>query len=158
MAVPKGDGSVRLCEDYRRTVNPGLEIDQYPVPHPEDLMATLTGGHKFSKLDLSAAYQQMILVEDSQPYMVINTDELHPLYVLLKDGTRWHWSSEYAQIFNDIKTLLVQAPVLIHYNPKLPIRLADASNYGIGAVLSHVDLTGQEYLIAFSSHTLSTSE
>ena len=27
-------------------VTPALEIDQYPLPHPEDLMA----GHKFSKL------------------------------------------------------------------------------------------------------------
>ena len=52
MAVPIGDGSVRLCGDYRRTVN--LEIDQYPLPLPEDLMAALTGGYKFSKLDLSA--------------------------------------------------------------------------------------------------------
>ena len=36
-------------------------------------MTTLTGGYKFSKLDLLAAYQQMILDEDSQPYVVINT-------------------------------------------------------------------------------------
>ena len=72
VAVPKGDGK---CEDYHRTVNPALEIGQYPLPHPGDLMATLTDGHKFSKLDLSAAYQQMIFDEDSQPYMVINTQK-----------------------------------------------------------------------------------
>ena len=75
VAVPKGDGSVRLCGDYCRTVNPSLEIDQYPLPLPEDLMAALTGGYKFSKLDLSAAYQQMILDEDSHPYVVINTQK-----------------------------------------------------------------------------------
>ena len=28
------------------TVTPALENDQYPLPHPEDIMA----GHKFSKL------------------------------------------------------------------------------------------------------------
>ena len=75
VAVSKGDGSVRLCGDYRRTVNPFLEIDQYPLPLPEDLMAALTGGYKFSKLDLSTAYQQMILDEDSHPYVVINTQK-----------------------------------------------------------------------------------
>ena len=293
VAVPKGDGSVRLCGDYRRTVNPSLEIDQYPLPLPEDLMAALTGGYKFSKLDLSAAYQQMILDEDLHPYVVINTQKglfkylrlpfgvasalalfqqamdtilqglshvicylddilitgatheehltnlaevlsrlsnhglrlkqekcsfmqdsieylghhidttgihtatskveaiskapspknvselrsflgmvnyygkfipnlagkLHPLYALLKNGTKWNWSVECAQAFDEIKTLLVQAPVLVHYNPKLPLKLAgDASNYGIGAVLSHVDSTGQEHPIAFTSRTLSVSE
>ena len=75
MAVLKEDGNVILRGDYHRTVNPALEIDQYPLPHPEDLMAALTGGHKFSKMDLSAANQQMILDEDSQPYMVINTQK-----------------------------------------------------------------------------------
>ena len=75
VAVPKGDDSLRLCGDYRKTVNPAIEIDQYPLPHPEDLMAALTGGHKFSNLDLSAAYQQMILDEDSHPYVVINTQK-----------------------------------------------------------------------------------
>ena len=85
--------------------------------------------------------------------------KLHPLYSLLKNGTKWNWSVDCAQVFDKIKTLLVRAPVLVHYNPKLPLRLAgNASNYGIGAVLSHVDATGQEHPIAFTSRTLSVSE
>ena len=36
--------------------------------------------------------------------------------------------------------------------------MGDVSNYGIGAVLSHVDTMGQEHPIAFMSHFLSTSE
>ena len=85
--------------------------------------------------------------------------KLHPLYALLKNSTKWNWSVECAQVFDEIKTLLVQAPVLVHYNPKLPLKLAgDASNYGIGAVLSHVDSTGQEHPITFTSRTLSVSE
>ena len=32
-----------------------LETEQYPLPRPEDLMACLMGGYKFTKLDLSAA-------------------------------------------------------------------------------------------------------
>ena len=50
------------------------------------------------------------------------------------------------------------APVLAHYDPKLPIKMAgDASAYGIGAVLSHVFPDG-ERPVAFASHTLSSSE
>lgn len=59
--VPKKDGTLRLCGDYKVTVNPELLVDQYPLPRPADLMACLTGGVCFSKLDLTAAYQQMNL-------------------------------------------------------------------------------------------------
>ena len=48
---------------------------------------------------------------------------------------------------------------LAHYNPALPLKLAgDASQYGIGAVISHVDPNGDEHLIAYASKTLSSAE
>ena len=44
------------------------------------------------------------------------------------------------------------APVLVHYDPSLPIRLAtDASAYGVGAVMSHVFPNGDEQPIAYAS-------
>ena len=36
--------------EYEVTVNSELDIDQYPIPRPDDLMATLAGGQKFTKL------------------------------------------------------------------------------------------------------------
>ena len=71
--VPKADGSVRICGDYRMTVNSELKVDQYPVPTAEDLFASLAGGKTFTKLDLSQAYQQVELDEASQRYVTINT-------------------------------------------------------------------------------------
>ena len=71
--IPKPDGTVRLCGDFKITVNPALYIDQHPIPKAEDLFTTLAGGKKFSKLDLSQAYQQMLLHPDDQKYTTINT-------------------------------------------------------------------------------------
>jgi len=71
--VPKADGNVRLCGDYKVTVNPVLNVDQYPLPKPQELLATLTNGQKFTKLDLSAAYQQMLLDEESAKLVTVNT-------------------------------------------------------------------------------------
>ena len=68
--VPKPDGSIRL---YKTTLNPQLEVDQFPVPTPEDLLATLAGGQSFTKLDMSRAYQQVLLEPSSRKYTTINT-------------------------------------------------------------------------------------
>ena len=54
--IPKPDGTVRLCGDFKITANLVLYIDQHPIPKAEDLFATLARGKKFSKLDLSQAY------------------------------------------------------------------------------------------------------
>ena len=70
--VPKPDGTVRVCSDFKITVNPVLHVDQHPIPKAEDLFATLAGGKKFSKLDLSQAYQQVLLHPDDCKY-TINT-------------------------------------------------------------------------------------
>ena len=32
VAVVKGDGSVRVCSDYKLTVNQASQLDHYPLP------------------------------------------------------------------------------------------------------------------------------
>ena len=71
--VPKKDGSVRICGDYKITVNPELQAEQYPLPRIEDIFANLAGGQKFSKVDLRQAYHQLEMEEDSKKYLTINT-------------------------------------------------------------------------------------
>ena len=73
VCVPKKDGRVRICGDYKVTINAVLEVDQYPLPRPDDLFATLAGGRQFTTLDLSHAYNQLVLDEESRPYLTINT-------------------------------------------------------------------------------------
>ena len=71
--VMKNDGkSVQICGDFKLTIIEVSKLDCYPIPRIEDLFAKLTGGKSFSKLDMSQAYQQVILDGDSWPYAVIN--------------------------------------------------------------------------------------
>ena len=74
VAVPKGDGQIRICGDYKLTVNQSLDVEAYPLPKPEDLMMSLIGEKKFTKLDLSSAYQQMALTDESNKFLTISTD------------------------------------------------------------------------------------
>ena len=288
--VPKKDGKVRVCGDYKVTTNQNLDVDQYPLPKPDDLFATLANGKTFSTLDLSQAYQQMLLEEESAQYVTVNThlglyqytrlpfgvasapaifqramdvilqgiegvicyiDDilitgtseeehlerleevlkrlkahglrvkrnkcqfflksvtylghqvdangihtmpskveaivqapqpenqqqlrsflgllnysskfipnlatlLHPLNHLLRQDVKWRWTAECTRAFQEA---LVSSSVLAHYDPKLPMKMAaDASAYGIGAVISHVYSDGSERPVAFASRTLSPSE
>ena len=59
--VPKKDGTIRLCGDYKRTLNPALQVDQYPLPSIPELLASVAGGKRFTTLDLTSAYHQMVL-------------------------------------------------------------------------------------------------
>ena len=68
--VPKPEGNIRLCGDYKVTK---LEIDQYPLPKPDSIFATLSEGKWFSKIDLKHAYQQSKLAETSKLLVTTNT-------------------------------------------------------------------------------------
>ena len=74
VAVMKSDRrSVRICGDFQMTLNPVSQLNRYPIPKTEDIFATLKQGKLFTKLDLSQAYLQLKLGEESSKYVVINT-------------------------------------------------------------------------------------
>lgn len=71
--ILKRDGSVRMCVDYSVSINKQLVVDQYPLPTITELFSKLCGGQQFTKLDLSMAYNQFCLDDESQKYTCINT-------------------------------------------------------------------------------------
>lgn len=73
VVVPKPNGGIRLCCDYKRTLNPNLLRDVYPLPTIEDIFSTLADGKCFAVIDLSNAYQQLLLSESSVEVMTVNT-------------------------------------------------------------------------------------
>ena len=71
--VAKKSGGVRICGDFKVTLNANLRTEQYPLPKIEDIFATLAGGQRFSKLDLRQAYLHMVMNEESSNLLTLNT-------------------------------------------------------------------------------------
>ncbi|XP_037037375.1 uncharacterized protein K02A2.6-like [Bradysia coprophila] len=293
VSAPKPNGGLRVCGDYSVTVNPHLKPVTYALPLVEDLFASLNEGESFSKIDLTDAYYQLELEEDSQKLLAWSTQEgifvptrmpfgispacsifqqvisktlqgckgaiccmddilitgrnrvehlgnlsevfkrlsdagftlraekceffkervkylgyiidknglhkdpqkieamvnapkpkniselksfvglvnfysrffpnlaqvLGPIYDLLGKDKKFDWTQECDKAFELVKSVIASDKVLIHYNPKLPVRLVcDASVYGIGAAIFHVLEDNTERPIAFVSRKLSKAE
>ena len=72
--VLEGNGqNVRICGDFKLTVNKASMLDTYPLPRIDDLYASLAGGQSFTKIDLKNAYLQIELEEEFKKYVTINT-------------------------------------------------------------------------------------
>lgn len=84
---------------------------------------------------------------------------LHPLYELIKKDVKWNWSRECQESFVKVKNILISDTVLVHFDSVLPLVLTvDASDYGVGAVLSHIFENGVERPICFASKTLTDQQ
>lgn len=86
--VLKPDGSVRICGDFKVTINPHLIDQKYPLPRIEYLFSQLQGGIRFSKIDLSEAYQQVLLSNDSRKLVTISTHKGLFCYTRLPYGVK----------------------------------------------------------------------
>ncbi|GKT29852.1 Transposon Ty3-I Gag-Pol polyprotein [Aduncisulcus paluster] len=63
--VPKKNGRIRLCIDYRR-VNDVTKSLEFPLPRIEEIFRDATGHKWFKTLDLSSGYHQYLVHPDSR--------------------------------------------------------------------------------------------
>ena len=71
----------------------------------------------------------------------------------------WSWGREHDKAFEVAKQALQDDSLLVHYNERIQLILAcDASQYGLGAVLSHVMDDGKERPVAYTPRTLTSAE
>lgn len=73
VVVHKKDGGIRICGDFKVSINPFLHPQIYPLPTPEEIFSTLANGESYTKLDLARAYKQMEIKEECQSLLTINT-------------------------------------------------------------------------------------
>ena len=78
---------------------------------------------------------------------------------LLAKKNHWTWGEPQQKAFEKIKQQLSSSPVLAIYNPeKQTIVAADASSYGLGAVLSQIQSDGTSRAVAYASRSLTSTE
>lgn len=64
---------------------------------------------------------------------------VHPLFQLLKRGSKWKWEKEEQNAYKLCKQVLTQAPVRAHAMPGLPYRIySDACDFALAAILQQV--------------------
>ncbi|PIO58454.1 hypothetical protein TELCIR_20111, partial [Teladorsagia circumcincta] len=81
------------------------------------------------------------------------------LDALLKKNVPFKWSSECQNTFDKAKEILASPLLLTHYDPKLDLIIAaDASDYGIGAVILHRFADGSEKALSHASPSLTETE
>lgn len=94
-----------------------------------------------------------------QKFLPNPSSVLAPLHDLLRKETRLRWGKEQMQAFQKSKDVLKSSRLLDHYDSQKKLTLAcDASQYGLGAILSHRMVDGSEHPIAFAYRTLSNAE
>lgn len=72
VSVMNRDGSVHICGDYRITANTACQVDSYPLPQIEELLANLARGKCFSKLDMSQTYLRLPPDDKSSELVTVN--------------------------------------------------------------------------------------
>ena len=137
--VLKSSGQVRICGDYKVTANV-FQLEQYPIPTLDDLMAKLGKGSVFHKLDLSHACLHIELHPDSRKYVTINTHKGMFTYKRLPFGV----SSAAAEFQRVMETLLQGVPcTVVYFDDILVTGDTEMDSYKhLGEVLDKLDKAG----------------
>lgn len=69
----KTNGKIRICSDFRVTINPYVQVDDYSLPRFEEIIAKLAAGTHFTRIDLKNVYLRMPVHPNLRKYLVIST-------------------------------------------------------------------------------------
>ena len=82
-----------------------------------------------------------------------------PLRDLLSKENLWHWGQSQKEAFASVQEALTKSPVLALYDPSLKTTVsADASSYGLGAVLRQQQPNEETRPVAYVSRSMTSTE
>ena len=86
-------------------------------------------------------------------------EKSQPLRELLVKRNTWAWGVSQQRAFLEIKKVLMASPLLALFEPNLPtVVSADASSFGLGAVLLQIQPGGECKSVAYVSRSMTPTE
>ena len=132
---------MRLCGDYRLTVNTASPVETYPLPRIEEVLTSLSGGAKYlSKMDVRCAYNQLMLSPESRKYLTVNT----PRGLLVPRRLSFGYSSAVAIFQPTMTSLLADIPGVVVFLDDIVVSGQDeeSHNESLEKVLSRLEEAG----------------
>ena len=109
--------------------------------------------------DVSGVRRFLGIVNQMSKFIPNSAEVTQPLRELLIRDNLWTWGEPQKVAFQSIKNLFPTAPILALFDPALKtIVSADASSYGLGAVLLQKQRDGSTNPIAFVSRSMTSAE
>ena len=125
VVVRKANGTIRICGDYSTGLNDSLHPHEYPIPTPEQIFASLANTRLFTQLDLSDAYLQVEMDDNSKALLAINTHKGLFTFNRLCPGVK-----PAAGIFQQtMETVLAGVPGVIIYFDDILIASSSSSEH-----------------------------
>lgn len=125
VVVRKANGTIRICGDYSTGLNDSLHPHEYPIPTPEQIFASLANTRLFTQLDLSDAYLQVEMDDNSKALLAINTHKGLFTFNRLCPGVK-----PAAGIFQQtMETVLAGVPGVIIYFDDILIASSSSSDH-----------------------------
>ncbi|XP_050521685.1 uncharacterized protein K02A2.6-like [Daktulosphaira vitifoliae] len=149
--------NLKKCKFFESSVNYlGHTIDEMGIRPMKQKLEAIKEAREPTNLNELKAY--LGLLNYYCKFVPNLSSELHELHKLLKKGVKFEWTEKCSETFNRSKELLLNNQLLGIYDSKKPIIVyADASPYGVGAILVQL-FDREEKPICFSSSTLSPAE
>ena len=146
------------CEINKTSVKfLGQLVDENGVrPDPEKVQAIMQMKPPTSVSELRRFLGMVNQQSKFSPHLA---DQTKPLRELLSSKNHWIWERAHQKAFKKLKQSLSSSKVLARYDPTYETILsADASSYGVGAVLKQVQPCGSIKPVAYVSRALSSTE
>jgi len=148
----------KKCEFGKTKVNfLGHTLDEHGIHASEERIQSILGFHTPTCVKDIQSF--LGLVNQSARFSPNIATLSKPLRDLLQKNAPWIWDSQQQNSFEKLKLEFSKPPVLVSYDVnKETIISTDASNQGLGAIMTQVQDDGTARLIAAASRSLTSAE